>query len=150
MNTNQQSGRPATVSYEDVEEALTTLTANGRPVPSLQRLRDYLGRGSMTTIHRLRKQVAEGSIAKDGDTAGIAVDPLDEALDPHYQAFKEIIRKETYSCAESELNEMRKGSDAVVSAAESRRDKALQERHQLIKRVEAAEASSVRAIQRAR
>jgi len=147
MSTTQKSGRPAVVSYEDVAEALATLTADGRPIPSLQKLREHLGRGSMTTIHKLRKQVAEGSLAKDGDKSGIAGDPLDDKLDPHYEAFKEIIRNEAYTCAEYEINEIRVGSDSIATAAEARRDKALQERHQLIKRVEAAESSQARALQ---
>ncbi|MHB8474210.1 MAG: DNA-binding protein [Gammaproteobacteria bacterium] len=66
-----------TLTHDDVKRAMTTLRKQGNMDPGVHLIRQHLGRGSVTTISRLKKELAQMDLreTKPGTTTPIT-DPL--------------------------------------------------------------------------
>lgn len=135
------AGRPVTINKDAMKEALLELTANNRPAPSLRRLRRHLGSGSLTTISRLRDEVANESLEAGDAPTALSADPIDSKCDKHYRIMKSAIRQEFAKAAEEETADIEKHCAQLVAAAEQRRDNILQTRDLLIQRADKAEST---------
>lgn len=131
--------RPATITKESMREALLELTANNRPTPSLRRLRRHLGSGSLTTISRLRDEVAIESLKSGDNHPGITGNPVATKCDEHYRFMLSAIQLEVAQAADEQIAETEKLSAQQVTAAEQRRDKVLHTRDLLNQRADKAE-----------
>lgn len=138
QETERPAGRPATINKDAMREALLELTANNRPAPSLRRLRRHLGSGSLTTISRLRDEVAQESLNEDQPT--IPGDPVDTACDAHFRSMVSAIKLDVARAAEERIAEIEKHCAQQIESAEQRRDKVLHTRDLLNQRTDKAES----------
>lgn len=121
--SKRSPGRPGLVR-QDVAEAFEALAQRGIPDPSLLQLREHLGRGSNTTIARLRQEIrGEQLLATRTPVAG----SLEATVLPVLAGVMEKLGEEAAAAADAQVEAIRKEFEATNRTMSQARDKAEQE-----------------------
>lgn len=116
-------GRPG-LTRQAVADAFTALSERGITEPSLLQLREHLGRGSHTTIARLRQEIrGEQLLATRTPAAG----SLEATMLPVLTGVMEKLGEEAAAAADAHIEAMRSEFEATNRTMSQARDKAEQE-----------------------
>ncbi len=116
-------GRPG-LTRQDVAAAFEALSQHGITEPSLLQLREHLGRGSNTTIARLRQEIrGEQLLATRTPVAG----SLEATVLPVLTGVMEKLGEEAAAAADAHIETMRLEFEATTSKLSQARDQAEQE-----------------------
>jgi hypothetical protein len=128
MSTDQPSvakrspGRPG-LTRQDVVAAFKALSQHGITDPSLLQLREHLGRGSNTTIARLRQEIrGEQLLASRTPVAG----SLEAAVLPALAGVMEKLGEEAAEAADAHIEAMRAEFESTTRKMVQARDQAEQ------------------------
>ena len=121
--TKRAPGRPG-LTRQEVAEAFEALSQRGITDPSLLQLREHLGRGSHTTIARLRQEIrGEQLLATRTPVAG----SLEATVLPVLTGVMEKLGEEAAAAADAQIETMRSEFEATNRTMSQARDKAEQE-----------------------
>ena len=121
--TKRSPGRPG-LTRQEVADAFEALSQRGITDPSLLQLREHLGRGSNTTIARLRQEVrGEQLLATRTPVAG----SLEASVLPVLTGVMEKLGEEAAKAADAHIEAMRAEFEASNRTMSQARDKAEQE-----------------------
>ena len=121
--TKRSPGRPG-LTRQEVAEAFKTLSERGITEPSLLQLREHLGRGSNTTIARLRQEIrGEQLLATSTPAAG----SLEATVLPVLTGIMEKLGEEAAAAADAHIDTMRAEFESTNHTMRQARDKAEQE-----------------------
>lgn len=121
--TKRSPGRPG-LTRQEVAEAFDALFQRGIPDPSLLQLREHLGRGSNTTIARLRQEIrGEQLLATRTPIAG----SLEATVLPVLAGVMEKLGEEAAAAADAQVEAMRADFESTNRTMSQARDKAEQE-----------------------
>lgn len=121
--TKRSPGRPG-LTRQEVADAFEALSQRGITDPSLLQLREHLGRGSNTTIARLRQEVrGEQLLATQTPIAG----SLEASVLPVLAGVMEKLGEEAAKAADAHIEAMRAEFEASNRTMSQARDKAEQE-----------------------
>jgi len=118
--TARRAGRPG-LTRQDVADAFDALTQRGITDPSLLQLREYLGRGSNTTIARLRQEIrGEQLLATRTPLTG----SLEGTVLTVLTGVMEKLGEEAAESADAHIETMRQEFEATNRQLVASRDKA--------------------------
>ena len=121
--TKRSPGRPG-LTRQDVASAFQTLSQRGITDPSLLQLREQLGRGSNTTIARLRQEIrGEQLLATRTPTTG----SLEATVLPVLAGVMEKLGEEAAAAADAHIDAMRTEFEATTRKMVQARDAAEQQ-----------------------
>ena len=121
--TKRSPGRPG-LTRQDVAAAFEALSQRGITDPSLLQLREHLGRGSNTTIARLRQEIrGEQLLATRTPVAG----SLEATVLPVLTGIMEKLGEEAATAADAHVETMRAEFESTTRKMVHARDKAEQE-----------------------
>ena len=121
--TKRSPSRPG-LTRQAVAEAFEALSQRGITDPSLLQLREHLGRGSNTTIARLRQEIrGEQLLATQTPVAG----SLEAAVLPVLTGVMEKLGEEAAKAADAHIETMRAEFEASHRTLSQARDKAEEE-----------------------
>ncbi len=121
--TKRAPGRPG-LTRQDVAAAFEALSQHGINDPSLGQLREHLGRGSNTTIARLRQEIrSEQLLATRTPVAG----SLEATVLPVLAGVMEKLGEEAAAAADAHIETMRAEFEATTRKMVHARDKAEQD-----------------------
>lgn len=125
--TKRSPGRPG-LTRQEVADAFEALSQRGITDPSLLQLREHLGRGSNTTIARLRQEVrGEQLLATQTPVAG----SLEASVLPVLTGVMEKLGEEAAKAADAHIEAMRAEFEASNRTMSQARDTAEQELHNM-------------------
>lgn len=125
QTTQKSAGRPG-LQRKDVAGAIDALIEGGIRDPSLAQLRQHLGRGSNSTISRLRNEIrGERLLATRTPVKG----SVESSVLPALVSAMERLSEEAAQAADDQVNAMRSEFDASQSTMMRERDKALAAAH---------------------
>ena len=122
-SAKRSPGRPG-LTRQEVAEAFAALSQRGITDPSLLQLREHLGRGSNTTIARLRQEIrGEQLLATHTPMPG----SLEASVLPALVSVMEALGREAAEAADAHIGTMKTEFEATNRTMSQARDKAEQE-----------------------
>lgn len=119
-NTTPTAGRPASVSFEQYEKAIETLSDDSGRLPSQRAIRRHLGSGSNSTLSNYRNRYLENALASDQPTI------LEPAHDKLFVLINEIMRgltTEAAQLADDRVDEIERSARSRITNVEKQLDK---------------------------
>lgn len=136
--TSTTAGRPASVSYEQYEKAIETLSDGSGRLPSQRAIRRHLGSGSNSTLSNYRNRFLEKALTSDQPSFS------EPAYDKLFALINEImggLTAEAAQLADDRVDEIERSARSRISNAEKRLDKQQRAGELLTFRADTAESA---------
>lgn len=137
-NATSSPGRPASVSFEQYEKAIETLSDDSGRLPSQRAIRRHLGSGSNSTLSNYRSRFLENALTSDQPPI------LDPAHDKLLVLINEImrgLRTEAAQLADDQVDEIERSARSKIANAEKQLEKQQRASELLSFRADTAESN---------